>query len=190
MILLKPTCWKDRNRHRDNKHQIPITEYRLTDYRIPNTDYRLTDLPITDLPITEYRLTDYPTMEYVESYKDLKVYRASRQLAKEIFSITKDFPKGEMFSLTDQIRRSSRSVGAQIAEAWAKRRYEKHFVSKLTDADGEQQETQHWIETALDCNYLTTDAATNLLKQCSSIGKMVSTMISKSSTFCKPPVKK
>lgn len=82
-------------------------------------------------------------MEYVESYKDLDVYKAARQLAKEIFSITKNFPRDEMFSLTDQIRRSSRSIGAQIAEAWAKRLYEKHFVSKLTDADGEQQETQH-----------------------------------------------
>lgn len=88
-------------------------------------------------------------MEYVGSYKELEVYKVSRQLSREIFSITKGFPRDEMFSLTDQIRRSSRSIGAQIAEAWAKRRYEKHFVSKLTDADGEQQETQHWIETAL-----------------------------------------
>ncbi len=125
-------------------------------------------------------------MEYVGSYKELEVYKASRQLAKEIFSITKSFPRDEMFSLTDQIRRSSRSVGAQIAEAWAKRRYEKHFISKLTDADGEQQETQHWIETALDCTYLSSDSAANLLKQCSSIGKMLNSMISKSSAFCKP----
>ncbi len=122
-------------------------------------------------------------MEYVESYKDLEVYRASRQLAKEIFSITKSFPRDEMFSLTDQIRRSSRSVGAQIAEAWAKRKYEKHFISKLTDADGEQQETQHWIETALDCTYLSSDSAANLLKQCSSVGKMLNSMITKSSAF-------
>ncbi len=123
-------------------------------------------------------------MEYVESYKDLEVYEASRQLAKEIFSITKSFPRDEMFSLTDQIRRSSRSVGVQIAEAWAKRGYEKHFVSKLTDA--EQQETQHWIETALDFTYLSSDSAANLLKQCSSIGRMLNSRISKSSTFCKP----
>lgn len=92
-------------------------------------------------------------MEYVKSFKDLEVYKLSRQLAKEIFEVSKKFPKEEMYSLTDQVRRSSRSIGAQIAEAWAKRRYEKHFVSKLTDADGEQQETQHWIETALDCSY-------------------------------------
>ena len=123
-------------------------------------------------------------MEYVQSYKDLEVYEASRQLAKEIFSIAKSFPRDEMFSLTDQIRRSSRSVGVQIAEAWAKRGYEKHFISKLTDA--EQQETQHWIETALDFTYLSSDSAANLLKQCSSIGRMLNSRISKSSTFCKP----
>ena len=69
--------------------------------------------------------------------------------------MTKSFPKEEMYSLTDQIRRSSRSVGAQIAEAWAKRHYEKHFISKLTDSDGEQHETQHWIEVAEDCGYIT-----------------------------------
>mgnify|MGYP001390979217 CR=1 FL=1 len=124
-------------------------------------------------------------MEYVGSYKELEVYKAARQLSKEIYVLTKNFPKEEMYSLTDQIRRSSRSVGAQIAEAWAKRRYEKHFVSKLTDSDGEQQETQHWIETALDCGYLSYETVENLLKQCSSIGRMLNSMISKSSTFCK-----
>jgi four helix bundle protein len=129
-------------------------------------------------------------MEYVESYANLEVYKAAKQLAKEIFSITKDFPRDEMFSLTDQIRRSSRSIGAQIAEAWAKRLYEKHFVSKLTDADGEQQETQHWIETANDCGYLTTESTVNLLQQCSSIGRMLNSMIKKSDSFCKPPNKK
>ena len=77
-------------------------------------------------------------MEYVKSFRDLEVYKLSRQLSKEIFEISKMFPKEEMYSLTDQVRRSSRSVGAQIAEAWAKRKYEKHFVSKLTDSDGEQ----------------------------------------------------
>jgi four helix bundle protein len=127
-------------------------------------------------------------MEYVGSYKELEVYKAARQLSKEIYVLTKNFPKEEMYSLTDQIRRSSRSVGAQIAEAWAKRKYEKHFVSKLTDSDGEQQETQHWIETALDCGYLTAEIAESLLKQCSSIGKMLNSMITKSASFCKPKV--
>ena len=82
-------------------------------------------------------------MEYVQSFTELEVYKLSRNLSKEIFNVSKNFPREEMYSLTDQMRRSSRSIGAQIAEAWAKRRYEKHFLSKLTDADGEQSETQH-----------------------------------------------
>lgn len=123
-------------------------------------------------------------MEYVKSVRELEVYKLSRQLAKEIFEVSKKFPKEEMYSLTDQVRRSSRSIGAQITEAWAKRRYEKHFTSKLTDADGEQQETQHWIETALDCSYLSSETANDLLSQYASIGKMLNSMISKSSSFC------
>jgi four helix bundle protein len=85
-------------------------------------------------------------LQHARSFRDLVVYQKARAVAKRVFVITKKLPREEMYSLTDQVRRSSRSVGARIAEAWAKRRYEKHFVSKLTDADGEQQETQHWIE--------------------------------------------
>lgn len=123
-------------------------------------------------------------MEYVQSFRDLEVYKLSRQLSREIFELSKSFPREEMYSLTDQVRRSSRSIGAQIAESWAKRRYEKHFVSKLTDADGEQQETQHWIETALDCSYISQEIADGLLHQYASIGKMLNSMINKSSSFC------
>lgn len=124
-------------------------------------------------------------MEYVKSFRDLEVYKRARQLSKDIFVVSKKFPKEEMYSLTDQIRRSSRSVGTQIAEAWAKRKYEKHFVSKLTDADGEQQETQHWIETALDCLYLSDEESKKLLLEYASLGKMIGAMISKSATFCR-----
>ena len=92
-----------------------------------------------------------------------------------------------MYSLTDQMRRSSRSTGAQIAEAWAKRKYPKHFISKLTDADGEQLETQHWIETALDCQYFSAEVGEELLLQYQSVGKMLNSMISKASSFCKSP---
>jgi four helix bundle protein len=123
-------------------------------------------------------------MSYVKSFRDLEIYKVSRELTRDIFTISKNFPKEEMYSLTDQIRRSSRSVGAQIAEAWAKRRYEKHFISKLTDADGEQQETQHWIETAYDCNYLTEETVKNLLDRYASVGKMIHSMIAKSNQFC------
>ena len=126
-------------------------------------------------------------MEYAKSFRDLEVYKIARQLSREIFDITKDFPKEETFSLTDQVRRSSRSVGAQIAEAWAKRRYEKHFVSKLTDADGEQLETQHWIETAADCSYITQGQVTALNKKCTEIGRLLGGMIAKADLFCGSP---
>jgi four helix bundle protein len=91
-----------------------------------------------------------------------------------------------MYSLTDQVRRSSRSIGAQVAEAWGKRRYEKHFVSKLTDADGEQLETQHWIESSYDCVYLSKEQTSDFLNRSFSIGKMLGSMIAMSSSFCKP----
>ena len=124
-------------------------------------------------------------MTYAKSFRELEVYKLSRELAVEIFQISKSFPKEETYSLTDQIRRSSRSIGAQIAEAWAKRKYEKHFISKLTDADGEQQETQHWLETAFDCNYMDRATLKNLLNKCESVGKMLNGMMAKSKLFCK-----
>jgi four helix bundle protein len=123
-------------------------------------------------------------LPYAKSFRDLLAYKTSRQLARDVFEITKGFPHEETYSLTDQIRRSSRSVGAQIAEAWAKRRYERHFISKLTDADGEQQETQHWIEVALDCKYLSTSKAQELLECCERIGRLLGGMIAKAELFC------
>jgi four helix bundle protein len=123
-------------------------------------------------------------MSYVKSFRDLEVYQIARQLAKEIFEISKDFPKEEIYSLTSQIRRSSRSVGAQIAEAWGKRRYIKHFESKLTDAEGEQLETQHWLETSLDHNYITQQTANDLIERYEVFGKKLGSMISKSESFC------
>lgn len=114
----------------------------------------------------------------------MDVYKAASNLSNSIFEITKRFPKEEMYSLTDQIRRSSRSVGAQIAEAWGKRRYEKHFISKLTDADAEQLETQHWIEVALKCTYISQEERVALTDQCNYIGKMIFSMIAKSKIFC------
>ena len=123
-------------------------------------------------------------MNYVDSYRDLEVYKLCRQLSKEIFELSRASPKEEMYSLTDQIRRSSRSIGAQIAEAWAKRKYEKHFVSKLTDADGEQLETQHWIDTSVDCLYISPTIADKLSEQYTYVGRMLYSMIDKSSSFC------
>jgi four helix bundle protein len=116
----------------------------------------------------------------------LIVYQKSRILAREIFELTKSFPKEEAHSLTDQIRRSSRSIGAQIAEAWAKRVYEKHFISKLTDSDGEQHETQHAIETAEDCGYVSHERSELLVEQCREVGRLLGSMIGKASLFCNP----
>jgi four helix bundle protein len=125
-------------------------------------------------------------MDYVRSFRDLEVYKLSREVSSEIQLITKEFPTGEKFSLTDQMRRSSRSVGAQIAEAWGKRRYQNHFISKLTDADSEQLETQHWLEVAwADCSYINSDVYFRLTEKCEIIGKMIHSMIEKSSLFCK-----
>ncbi|HFE66984.1 MAG TPA: four helix bundle protein [Chloroflexi bacterium] len=123
-------------------------------------------------------------MGYAKSFRDLFVYQQARDLSKEVFVLSKQFPKEETYALTDQIRRSSRSIGAQIAEAWAKRRYEKHFISKLTDADGEQQETQHWLETAVDCGYLTPQHAQKVLAKCQRIGRLLGGMMAKSDKFC------
>jgi four helix bundle protein len=94
-----------------------------------------------------------PRLAVARSFRDLVVYQKARALARQVFELSAGFPRDEMYALTSQVRRSSTSVGAQIAEAWAKRRYEKNFVSKLTDADGEQMETQHWLEPAVDFGY-------------------------------------
>lgn len=123
-------------------------------------------------------------MEHANSFKELVVYQKARTLAQSIFEITKSFPKEEMYSLTDQIRRSSRSIGAQIAEAWGKRRYEKHFISKLTDADAEQLETQHWIIIAQDCEYLTREQFETINQNLSEIGRMLYSMVIKANQFC------
>ena len=123
-------------------------------------------------------------LEHAESFKDLEVYRQSRELANNIRKISKNFPLFEKYSLTDQIIRSSRSIGAQLAECWGKRRYENHFILKLTDADAEQYETQHWIDVAFENEYIDKPTKENLISRCESIGRMINSMIGKSSQFC------
>ena len=118
------------------------------------------------------------------SYKDLLVYQKAFELQQEIFELTKTFPKEETYSLTDQIRRSSRSIGANIAEAWRKRRYIAHFVSKLTDSDGELAETQHWLNTAFACCYITNEKQSYLLNKSEEVGKMLGNIISKPERWC------
>jgi four helix bundle protein len=117
-------------------------------------------------------------------FRDLIVHQKAREVAKAVFVLSRRFPREEMYSLTDQLRRASRSVGAQIAEAWGKRRYEKHFVSKLSDADSEQYETQHWIESALDCEYVSREEADQLNDSLAQIGRMINSMMDKSASFC------
>lgn len=123
---------------------------------------------------------------YARRFQELTVYKKSRVLAREVFLASKGFPREEAYSLTDQLRRASRSVGGQIAEAWAKRRYPKHFVSKLTDADGEQLETQHWLTEAFDCEYLSKEETHRLGSLCLEVGRMLGEMISKADEFCQP----
>lgn len=119
-----------------------------------------------------------------KNYKDLAVYRKSREVAKEIYALSKSFPREEQYSLTDQVRRSSRSVGAQIAEAWAKRRYPRHFESKLSDADGEQLETQHWLDSAMDCGLLAVEKVQFLNSKLDEVGRMLNSMVLNSNLFC------
>ena len=98
----------------------------------------------------------------IKTHRELDVYRMGFEAAMKVFEVTKGFPKEEVYSLTDQIRRSSRSVCANIAEAWRRRRYEGSFVSKLNDAEAEAAETQVWLEFAVKCGYLETDVGREL----------------------------
>ncbi|MEW6403407.1 MAG: four helix bundle protein, partial [Chloroflexota bacterium] len=100
----------------------------------------------------------------LKGHRDLKVYQLAYKLAMEIFHASKSFPKEEKYSLTDQIRRSSRSVAANIAEGFRKRRYPKMFISKLADSDGEATETQVWLDFARDCEYMPIQKHDELVK--------------------------
>ena len=113
----------------------------------------------------------------INSAKDLTVYKKAYELAMRIFAVSKTFPAEERFALTSQIRRSSRSVCLNLREAWAKRRYKAHFVSKLTDCDGENSETDSSLDFARDCCYITTELHEELTSLCLEVGKMLGRMI-------------
>ena len=119
----------------------------------------------------------------ISHFTDLKVYQKAADLAADIFTISKRWPAEERYSLTDQIRRAARSTGANIAEAWGKRRYEAHFVSKLTDADGENHEVEHWLLTARRDGYLTDSELAPLLEQKREIGRMLGSMLQNPGPF-------
>jgi len=119
----------------------------------------------------------------LQGHRDLKVYQLAYKLAMEIFHLSKKFPREEIYSLTDQIRRSSRSVAANIGEGFRKRRYPNHFVSKLTDCDAEATETQVWIDFAFDCGYLSLENHEHLTQGYEEVGKMLFGMMAEPTKF-------
>jgi four helix bundle protein len=123
-------------------------------------------------------------MSLIRSFKDLIVYQKAYKLAMRIFEISKRFPKEETYSLTDQIRRSSRAVTSNIAEGWAKRRYEKSFISKLTDSLGEEHETETWIDYSNDCKYITAEEYKELTDGYEEVRKMLINMINNPDQWC------
>lgn len=118
-----------------------------------------------------------PRKNVLRKHTDLEVYKLSFETAMELFAFTKGFPPEERYSLTDQIRRSSRSVSANVSEGWRKRRYPAAFVSKLSDAEAEAAETQTWIQFAVSCGYLDADTARDLYAAHDNIIGMLVTMI-------------
>lgn len=119
----------------------------------------------------------------IRHFTDLLVYRRAFALAMRIFELSRQWPAEERYALTDQVRRSARSVGANIAEAWAKRRYSAHFVSKLSDADAEAHETEHWLGCALKHGYLMREEFDLLRAELKEVGKMLGGMMSKPESF-------
>jgi len=123
----------------------------------------------------------------VQTVKELEVYKKAFSLAMELFAVSRLFPAEERYSLTSQIRRSSRSVCLNLREAWAKRRYEAHFVSKLTDCDGENAETDSSLDFALQCGYITEEQHRQLVDMNREIGRMLGSMIKNPHPFLLTP---
>jgi four helix bundle protein len=124
-------------------------------------------------------------MAQIKSFRDLDVYKLAREQARQIFVLSRNFPMEERFSLTDQIRRSSRAVNAMIAEAWARRRYQAAFINKINEALGETMETQAWLDHALDCGYLVHNQHRALDDSWQTIGAMLNRMIERADDFCR-----
>jgi four helix bundle protein len=122
-------------------------------------------------------------MDAIKSVKDLKVYNLSYELAMKIFVLTKKFPKEETYSLTDQIRRSSRSVATNIREGFAKRKYEQVFIRHLVDALGSSEETRTWLDFSKDCGYMTNILSLELNNNYDEVSAMLSSLIAKWKTY-------
>jgi four helix bundle protein len=123
-------------------------------------------------------------MAQISSFRDLAVYRQAVREAKRVFVLTKRFPREEMYSLTDQIRRASRAVASLIAEGWGRRRYVAAFVNKVDEALAESMETQAWLDHVLSCEYITREEYRSHDAAWQSIGGMLSRVIEKANTFC------
>jgi four helix bundle protein len=125
-------------------------------------------------------------MSLVEDFRDLRVYRRAFETALRVSELSKAWPAEERFALTDQVRRSSRAVCANIAEAWFKRRYPKHFANKLSDAASETAETMVWIDFAQECGYLDGEAADSLREACSGVSGGLVKMMARTEDWCGP----
>jgi four helix bundle protein len=121
---------------------------------------------------------------YIKSVKEMDVYKLAYEQAMDIFEISKRFPKDEKYSLTDQVRRSSRSVCANLREAWAKRKYIAHFTSKITDCDGENGESDTWFDFGKDCGYITLEEYERLTSRNIRVGQMLGNILNKAEAFC------
>jgi four helix bundle protein len=120
-----------------------------------------------------------------KGYKDLKVFQLAYKLCMDVFEITKSFPKEERYSLVDQIRRSSRSIPANIAESWKKRLYPKMFISKIIDAAGEAGETEVWLDVSKDAGYISMETYNDLISKYAEVNRMLYGMVDKHEKFCK-----
>ena len=123
----------------------------------------------------------------INSAKELIVYKKAYDLAMRIFEISRSFPKEERYALTGQIRRSSRSVCLNLRESWTKRRYEAHFISKLTDCDGENSETESSLDFAKDCQYIDNETHKKLISINNEVGRMLGSMINNPHNFLVKP---
>lgn len=121
---------------------------------------------------------------HIKSFRELRTYSAAFELQQSLFNLTKAWPKEETYALTSQIRRSSRAIGANVAEGWAKRIYPAHFAAKITDADGELQETLHWLATSEACRYLPHESVVTFTEGYQDVGRMLGRMLADADKFC------
>jgi len=171
-------------------HRSPLTTHRslliahhssLTSHHSPLTTHR-------SLLTAHHSQLKPKNMSQINSFRDLIVYQKAYKLAMEIFEITKAFPKEERYSLTDQIRRSSRSVTSNIGEAWAKKIYLKNFVSKLSDSHAEEYETEVWLDYSRACGYIDETKHEHFMEDYDEVRKMLISMMTNPEKFCRKKV--